>query len=72
MIASMVLLPRYFGLDGVYLAGPVSDVSAALIGCLLLIPMAKDIRRGSRAGERETEEADEGPAPRLLSTSEAC
>ncbi len=74
MIASMVLLPRYFGLDGVYLAGPVSDVSAAIIGCLLLFPMVRDMRRGARAGERELgrEEVGESPNLSLSSSSEAC
>ncbi|NMB02502.1 MAG: MATE family efflux transporter, partial [Firmicutes bacterium] len=36
LIPALVILPRFFGLNGVFLAYPVSDVGATLITFLLL------------------------------------
>jgi len=36
LIPAMLILPRYFGLDGVLYAGPLSDIVSSLITGLLL------------------------------------
>ncbi len=45
MILGMLILPRWFGLDGVCLAGPAADVVAALIGAALLAQMGTELKR---------------------------
>ena len=50
MVAGMLVLPRWFGLDGVYYAGPLADVLAAAIGAVLLVPMLRELKEG-REGE---------------------
>ncbi len=44
MMAAMLVLPRWFGVTGVYLAGPVADVAASVFGLALLVRMAREIR----------------------------
>jgi putative MATE family efflux protein len=43
MIAGMLILPRWFGLDGVFYAGPAADMASALIGAVLLGRMTTEI-----------------------------
>jgi len=37
LIPLVLILPRFFGLDGVWIAGPVSDFTAAMISVIFLI-----------------------------------
>jgi Na+-driven multidrug efflux pump len=37
LIPAMLILPRYFGLDGVLYAGPLSDIISCLITGLFLL-----------------------------------
>lgn len=50
MVAGMLVLPRWFGLDGVYYAGPLADILGAAIGLVLLVPMVRELKSG-REGE---------------------
>lgn len=45
LIPALLILPDYFGLDGVWLASPVSDVIAALTAWLFLFFQIKKIKR---------------------------
>gem|GEM_PF-5684956 len=65
MIVGMLLLPLRFGLDGVYLAGPASDIAAAAIGAFMLVKMTAEIRAGMRtdsAAKRDVSAAERMPA----------
>jgi putative MATE family efflux protein len=44
MIAAMIVLPRYLGLEGVYWSGPAADLFAALLGSAFLAKMGGEIR----------------------------
>jgi putative MATE family efflux protein len=44
MIAGMLVLPRWFGLDGVYYAGPAADLASTAIGLVLLARMTAEIK----------------------------
>lgn len=56
MFAAMLILPRWFGLDGVCLAGPVADLATAAIGTFYLFRMGTELRPD--AGEKKGTEAD--------------
>lgn len=45
LIPLLIILPNYFGLDGVWLAAPVADVTAALICSVFLIREIKRLNR---------------------------
>mgnify|MGYP000850301656 CR=1 FL=1 len=44
MILGMLVLPAWFGFDGVCLAGPAADLVAALIGTALILRMGTELR----------------------------
>lgn len=50
MILGMLILPRWFGLDGVYYAGPLADGLSAAIGAVLLFRMVRELK-AAREGE---------------------
>lgn len=54
MIVGMVVLPLVFGLDGVFLSGPVSDALTAAVGACFLVRMGREISEGMKG------EADAG------------
>jgi putative MATE family efflux protein len=56
MVAGMLILPRWFGLNGVFLAGPAADLTTAAIGVFYLGLMQKELRAGEIA-KAETETA---------------
>jgi putative MATE family efflux protein len=56
MVAGMLILPLWFGLNGVFLAGPAADLTTAAIGVVYLGLMRKELRAGESA-KAETEAA---------------
>ncbi|MGD9142996.1 MAG: MATE family efflux transporter, partial [Dehalococcoidia bacterium] len=69
LLPLILILPHYWGLDGVWLAFPLSDVLTFLFVLALLIPLLTEFKRkskehyyqgeNSRPGEPETHEARE-------------
>jgi putative MATE family efflux protein len=57
MFAAMLILPRWFGIDGVCLAGPAADLSTAAIGLVYLRRMRREIREGEGQEKAEVSEA---------------
>lgn len=45
MVAGMLILPRYFGFIGVCLAGPAADITAALVGAVLIARMGTELKQ---------------------------
>jgi putative MATE family efflux protein len=48
LIPSVVILPRFLGLDGVWWAFPLSDVFTILLISILLIPQMRELRKKHR------------------------
>ena len=44
LIPTVLILPRFFGLDGVWLAFPLTDFLSALLAIILLIPLIRDFK----------------------------
>ncbi len=57
MFLGMLILPRWFGLDGVCLAGPVADLTTAAIGIFYVRRMRSELSAKAREGERAAFEA---------------
>ena len=45
LIPLILILPLFFGLDGILIAGPVADISSAVIVLLFIIPEMKKLNR---------------------------
>lgn len=45
LIPLVLILPKFFGLDGVWIAGPVSDLSAALLAIILMVRELRYLQR---------------------------
>ena len=52
LIVLMLVLPRFFGIDGVLYAGPAADILAAVASFLVLRPEFRTLRELAEAGER--------------------
>lgn len=59
MIPLLLILPHFFGLNGVWSCFPIADVVATIVATLMLLWQVRHIRRLS---EREAEDAAEGAA----------
>jgi len=55
LLPTVLILPRYLGVDGVWLAFPITDVLTLLLTASLLIPQLMDFRRKSRLPHPEPE-----------------
>ena len=44
LIPALFILPRFFGLDGIFYAGPISDVLATILTALCLTAEMKQLR----------------------------
>lgn len=56
LIPALLILPRFFGLTGVWLAGPVSDLTASIVTALFLIKDLKELNNGIHINNRMIEE----------------
>jgi putative MATE family efflux protein len=64
LIPAILILPRYFGLTGIYYAGPVADLaSAALTGIWLALELRQLPSGAARPNEPEKQAATEQPTP---------
>ena len=55
LIPLLVILPIFFGLDGILYAGPIADFSSAVIVAFFIIPEMKKLSAAARAEqERKT------------------
>jgi len=57
MIVGMLVLPRFFGPDGVFLAGPAADALTAALGAVYLLRMKREIVEGIRTEAASAAEA---------------
>ena len=57
LIPLILILPLFFGLDGILFAGPVADISSAVIVLLFIIPEMKKLNR--LILEKKTEQSTE-------------
>ena len=49
LIPAVIILPRFLGLEGVFLSFPASDALTLILTILLLIPIFKEFRKMSAA-----------------------
>jgi len=56
LIPSVLILPRYLGLDGVWLAFPVADGLTFVLTAVMVIPIIRQFRRAAAEGKAPTEE----------------
>lgn len=56
LIPALLILPSFFGLTGVWLAGPVSDLTASIVTGFFLIRDLKELNNGIRINNRIIEE----------------
>jgi len=47
LIPSVLILPRLFGLDGVFLSFPASDAFTLLLTVFMLVPIFKEFRQAA-------------------------
>ncbi|MHC1746555.1 MAG: MATE family efflux transporter [Negativicutes bacterium] len=47
LIPLLLVLPRFFGVQGVWLAGPISDFGSSLLAVLLVLPALRKLKTGS-------------------------
>lgn len=61
LIPLLLILPRFFGLDGILYAGPVADISSAVIVACFILPEMRKLEkhiRESRKQQRRPEPRD--------------
>lgn len=51
LIPLLLILPRFFGLDGILYAGPVADIGSAVIVACFVIPSVKKLNRKIREAQ---------------------
>ena len=51
LIPLLLILPRFFGLDGILYAGPVADIGSAVIVACFVIPSVKKLNRNIREAQ---------------------
>ncbi len=53
LIPLAMILPRFFGLQGIYMAEPISDLTSATIACCIFLVQAKGIFGKMQAGDAD-------------------
>ena len=68
LIPSVLILPRLFGLKGVFLSFPTSDILTLFLTIILLIPIIREFRKAAIAEKKGKNE--QLPARRLMDSAE--
>jgi Na+-driven multidrug efflux pump len=69
LIPSVLILPRLFGLKGVFLSFPTSDILTLFLTIILLIPIIREFRKAAIAEKKGKNE--HLPAQRLMDSAES-
>ena len=68
-LPAILILPRFFGLDGVWASFPIADSLSFVLTLLLVLPQVRRFRKAARAstaeGETPGDESPGGAAPEL-------
>jgi len=68
-LPAILILPRFFGLDGVWASFPIADSLSFVLTLLLVLPQLRRFRKAARAstaeGQTPVEESPGGAAPEL-------
>lgn len=62
LVPLILILPLFLGLNGILFAGPIADMSSAVIVTLFVIPEMKKLNRHIKEKDEETEEMETSPA----------
>lgn len=62
LVPLILILPLFLGLNGILFAGPIADMSSAVIVALFVIPEMKKLNRHIKEKDEETEEMETSPA----------
>lgn len=62
LVPLILILPLFFGLNGILFAGPIADMSSAVIVALFVVPEMKKLNRHIKEKDEETEEMETSPA----------
>ncbi|MGL5314686.1 MAG: MATE family efflux transporter [Peptostreptococcaceae bacterium] len=55
LIPLFLILPKFFGLDGIWIAGPIADISAAIIGFIVIRKEFKQLKEFEDDENEDTE-----------------
>lgn len=62
LVPLILILPLFLGLNGILFAGPIADMSSAVIVALFVIPEMKKLNRHIKEKDEKTEEMETSPA----------
>ena len=62
LVPLILILPLFLGLNGILFAGPIADMSSAVIVALFVVPEMKKLNRHIKEKDEETEEMETSPA----------
>lgn len=62
LVPMILILPLFLGLNGILFAGPIADMSSAVIVALFVVPEMKKLNRHIKEKDKETEEMETSPA----------
>ena len=62
LVPLYLVLPRYLGLDGIWLAGPLSDAVAVVLTIVLLVPEMRRLARAKDASDLQPKIASQTAA----------
>lgn len=62
LVPLILILPLFLGLNGILFAGPIADMSSAVIVALFVVPEMKKLNRYIKEKDEETEEMETSPA----------